>query len=622
MKLLALDIETTGLNLRHGCSAFMVLATSYTGTNYAWEFEVDPFTRRVNIDLAAVNKIRKIIGQHTDLVFHNAKFDMLGLRQLSSLLNYRLWDKSHRIHDTQQLAHIYDSSEKKALKEQGIIRLNILDTKETQLLAAVKESIKIAKTLGFLIASKDNTPYIEGTYERADYWVPSAVSSFHKYNSGHPWHTVCMDYGLEDTNLTLELFYWYQQNLTSQQWQVYEQHRPLITVAAKIEDAGVNILPSKLKEAQTTYSQLHATAVKKLQSLVPHYKNLNHNSPKQLREILFTHYNIPPLAYGKDGPSTDKNVLKYITKEYEDQPVATFCKQLLEVRKIETTQGYLANYERKQIDGRLYSTINIQGTATVRMSSSDPNTTNVGKNENPFSDDKPFKLRQVFGPDDEHIWFMGDYSQFQIRIFAYVANDQYLLEQLANGADAHSAVACRMYQVKEPDELQRRAAKAINFGILFGAGETKIENMSGVPGSYKLYTKQFPKVFEYLSKCSTLARKYGYVETVGGYPLQVPRNARYVAANYVIQGTEGEIVKSAMIRSSEYLYANKSSLELILPVHDELVFEGLRKYNYRQTLSTIRNIMIEESEKLGIPASVDFKYTKTHWAENTLYELP
>jgi DNA polymerase I-like protein with 3'-5' exonuclease and polymerase domains len=584
----------------------MVTAYDHKDSQFCWEFPVDPFTRKVIYD-----------KKNVDSIFSNAKFDLCVLRHIDPRLHHRLLVKKHTIHDTQQLSHIFDSSEKKGLKEQGIVRLGIIDTAEKELETETKKARTLADKYGFLTASKTNTPNLEGTYFRADYWVPKALATHLEYPSTHRWHTVCSDYGIQDPMLSLKLFFYFQENL-GEYWDVYLKHQPVTPMIARVEDRGVHVLPTQLNLVHEKYVQMLKTEIANLHSVSP-LQEFNHRSPKALNTILFDIFKFEPTVYGKTGPSTNKDVIAEYSKDEKNPEGAAFCKQLRLVRKIEHTISFLENYKRNAIDNRLFSSINVNGTSTVRMSSSNPNTTNVGKKENPFEEEKPFKLREVFGPDDDHIWFCGDYSQFQIRIFAFAANDKYLLTQLENGEDCHAAVAKRMYETDSPDELQRRAAKAINFGILFGAGKSKIENMSGVKGSFDLYVRQFPAVFSYLDKCASIAKQYGFIETVGGYPLRVPRDAKYKAANYAIQGTEAEIVKTAMVRIDEYLQSIRSSLYMILPVHDEIVLEGLRKYNYRKQISKIQSIMVEESERLGIPASVDFKYTTTHWSATSEY---
>jgi hypothetical protein len=313
----------------------------------------------------------------------------------------------------------------------------------------------------------------------------------------------------------------------------------------------------------------------------------NPASPQQLQQVLFQDYGFSPVSgkIGKNGPSTDKDVLtallsdaplhsKSIPERYE------FVVNIKDYRKESATLTYLNNYDKhskvshlKRDNKRLIiSSFSQTGTGSGRLSSQNPNTTNVGKKDmfNPFADDKNrlratlfaeilgidtdarFSLRNVFGPVNGDQWTCIDYDQFQLRIFAIVSESYELVESFERGDDVHMTVARKIFGKDDITDVERTAAKAINFGLLFGAGPAKIELLAGVPGLYSLFMSAFPKAKVYLDAQSRLARSKGYVNTVGGYRLYVPRNAPHAASCYVIQGTEAEIVKRAMVGVHSY----------------------------------------------------------------------
>jgi DNA polymerase-1 len=271
-------------------------------------------------------------------------------------------------------------------------------------------------------------------------------------------------------------------------------------------------------------------------------------------------------------------------------------------------------------------------TGTGRLSVIYPNTSNVGKKDtsNPLDDmkdkvkatilaemlgidlDAKYSLRSVFGPLPGQRWTCIDYDQFQLRIFAVVSESDDLIKGFELGKDIHSLVAKIIFQKDEISDVERTAAKAINFGLLFGAGKNKIEKLAGVPGLYDTFMANFPRAKKYLDRQSALARRHGYVFTVGGTKLYVPPNAPYAASCYVIQGTEAEIVRTAMTRLPCKNYS------LTMMVHDELIFTS--DANYWDELKGIMRVMENTGKEIGIPCKVDAKVTTTNWANREKLE--
>lgn len=178
-----------------------------------------------------------------------------------------------------------------------------------------------------------------------------------------------------------------------------------------------------------------------------------------------------------------------------------------------------------------------------------------------------------------------------------------------------------MFNVKEPTGLQRRAAKAINFGIIFGAGEKKIDSMSGMPGSYKEFKSTFTLVDDYIAQRGKDARRDNFVRTLGGYPLQVERKLSYKACNIEVQGTEGELVKQAIVKCHRYL-ADKP-LRMIMVIHDELILESrtplspkeINSPKIRAIVNRVQHYMNESAAELGVFTTTDVKTTTTTWAD-------
>lgn len=621
---IAIDTESTGLNYRKGDRAYMVTACTDEGKEYLWRFDVDPLTRKVIYDKAIVQSIIKVLSKIKRWIFHNAAFDIPILRHLHKYFNERNVFGKHEIHDTQLIGHHYASLEKRGLKERALLHLDYPDSDEKELHKAVKAAVVIAGKRGWKIGSKENTPHVEKNFYKTDYWVPHQLAKALKYDPDHPWLKNDGKYAIGDVVRTAGLFIFYRTNLPKNQWDVYENHRKVILPIIAMQDRGVHLLSHEIGPTKVIFQRRAKKLLHSMRLLCGDPK-FNPASPKQLQNILFVQYKFEPIKFGKAGPSTDKFVLEELEAtdpdEVYDEEGLLFIKTLVQYRKCLTTISFLDNYNRHAINNTLHTSYHQVGTSTVRVSASDPNTQNVGKNDNPFSAEQTFKLRTVFGPASNRVWYCGDYDQFQIRIFATAANDSYLLKAFEEGVDCHHAVACKMFKTDSPTDLQRRAAKAINFGILFGAGPKKIESFSKMPGSFEMYAKQFPTVFSFLEAAEKQARRTGFVYTLGGYRLQVPRKTTYAGSCYIIQGTEAEIVKMAMVRVDDYLYNAKSELKMILQVHDELIFDAPADMHLGHDLLNVQRIMVEESVKLGIPASVDFKSTTTNWASVSNYDL-
>lgn len=420
-----------------------------------------------------------------------------------------------------------------------------------------------------------------------------------------------------------------------------------------MQNVGIPIKPRALLKAQALYKHNSEESLATLRHLADK-PDFNPRSTDQLRPLLFQKFEFEPVKNSKKSgkPSCDKDVINKLFSNATIEnnhipPKYQFLVTLKEYRKETTTRQYLDNYEKHSRPTPTRSFRAIQPwfsqtrTGTGRLSCTDPNTTNVGKKDmsNPFVDEKDkvraslfseilgidtdhrFSLRNVFGPRLGELWTCIDYDQFQLRIFAVVSESYDLLEGFEKGIDAHMTVSCKIFN-KTPEDIsdvERTAAKAINFGIIFGAGPAKIDLLSGMPGLYDLFISTFPKAKIYLDTQSRLARSHGYVHTVGGYRLYVPRDTPHAASCYVIQGTEAEIVKQAMVEVHDYQLTYESPYKLLMMIHDELVFTSRSQSHHH--LTNIMNLMELAGHKIGITSKVDAKITTTDWATRTKLNL-
>ena len=554
---IAIDTECTGLDFHHGDMPFAVSACDYRGNIHFWAWKVDPVTRE--LDLAEgisefragtksdISYIQLLIDTHEYVVFHNAKFDIAALSRIGISVPFE------KVQDTIIAHHVLDNAESHRLDDLADTYLEVTpleDELRTETIRARAEGKRRGWTLGTSPQGKAEVP--------RDYWMCNMVD---------PASTTLQNYAEQDAVNTALLWSMFsaqiqKSNLVTQ----YNSRMDNVPVVYCMERRGVSISKSRLDSEILRYGKVSRekhTYLQKLGAAALGDGGFNPNSGPQLIDLLYNHYDLPELYYTKTGmPSVDRETLLELQKHVPSHTEAKkFLQNLLEMKKHETSLRYLRNYAsyaKRELGMRLFPSVNITGTKTTRFSSSNPNSQNVGKGdelETKDGTDSDFTVRDIFGPMNNRIWFSIDYNQLQLRILAYASEDQVLIEAFEHGYDFHSYVASRIFS-KEPDQItrqERRIGKNVNFGIVFGAGEAKIDATCGVPGLYQTFRNLFPSVDKYMSLNTRQVRKHGYVKTLGGYRLWVPRDKPYKGTNYIIQGTEGEIVQMARVDCHKYL---------------------------------------------------------------------
>jgi DNA polymerase-1 len=272
-------------------------------------------------------------------------------------------------------------------------------------------------------------------------------------------------------------------------------------------------------------------------------------------------------------------------------------------------------------DGRVHTTFNQAVAATGRLSSSDPNLQNI-----PIRTQTGREIRKAFIADEGWVLLSADYSQVELRILAHISQDESLIETFQRGADIHRATASKMFNIPE-DALtaeQRRAAKVINFGVLYGMSAFRLSNELGISGGQakdwiEAYFSRYPKIQEYLDRTLAEARATGKVTTLFGRVRYIPEihnrsftvrgNAERMATNAPIQGTAADILKMAMIALEQRLAAHGSGARMLLTVHDEIVIEAPEP-----SAAEVAGIVKETMETifpLAVPLAVD-----AHWGKS------
>ncbi len=385
---------------------------------------------------------------------------------------------------------------------------------------------------------------------------------------------------------------------------------PLVNVLADIELNGVYFDLNYLKELSHQVEEKLNYLSEKIYEMAG--ERFNINSSKQLAYILFGKLGIEPVkTTDKGSQSTDYEVLESLASEHK---IAEYLMEYRKLQKLKSTYiDAIPTYVNPKT-GRVHSNFNQTGTATGRLSSSDPNLQNL-----PGRTEEGKEIRKAVRAQKDSWWILGaDYSQIELRILAHMSEDPELLRAFHEKIDVHSLTATKIFNIA-PEFLtdnMRRIGKMVNFAIIYGVSPYGLARRLGlsVSETRKLidnYFKSYPKVLEFIAKTKELAKKQGYVRTLFGRKRDIPQlhskdenvknEGERIAVNTPIQGTAADIIKLAMINIQKRMEGLKS--KMILQVHDELVFEVAD-----DELEIVKNIVKEEMEnvvKLKVPLEVE-----------------
>jgi len=347
----------------------------------------------------------------------------------------------------------------------------------------------------------------------------------------------------------------------------------------------------------------------------------NLNSPKQIAELLFEKIGLKPIRRGKEGPSTDIQTLEKLSNSHP--VVALIIKYRALEKLINTYIEPFIRYIEENNDCRIHTTFNQTLTATGRLSSVNPNLQNIP------TDNQEYSIRDLFVASEGYTLISSDYSQMELRIMALLSGDKELLRAFENDEDIHSYTASKLFDIpaSEVSKAQRRLAKIINFGIMYGMGVNSLaKNLSIDTKTAKIYhEKYFEKyqgVKQFMEKAKLFAKNYGYVTTKFGRKRMIPEiNSRNpglrsfgerAAINAPIQGTSADIIKIAMVKLYNNLKEKGLDAHILLQIHDELLIEA--KSSELEKAMKITKESMENAVELGIKMPVDIKIGK-NWSE-------
>ena len=425
-------------------------------------------------------------------------------------------------------------------------------------------------------------------------------------------------YSAEDADVTLRLWRIFKPRLVAEHMlTVYETlERPLVSVLARMERRGISIDRQVLSRLSGDFAQTAARVEAEIQGIAG--EPINVGSPKQIGDILFGKMGLSGGTKTKTGAwSTSAQILDDLAEQGNE-----FAGKILEWRQVSklksTYTDALPTYVNPQTH-RVHTTYALAATTTGRLSSNEPNLQNI-----PLRTEAGRKIRRAFIATPGHKLVSADYSQIELRLLAEIADIPVLKQAFRDGLDIHAMTASEMFGVPikdMPSEVRRRA-KAINFGIIYGISAFGLANQLGIAreeaSAYiKKYFERFPGIRAYMDETKEFCRKHGYVTTLFGrkchYPEIKASNASHrafnerAAINARLQGTAADIIRRAMTRVEDALAAKKLSAQMLLQVHDELIFE-VPDAEVAATLPVVQHVMQDApfpAVVLSVPLHVD-----------------
>ncbi len=422
------------------------------------------------------------------------------------------------------------------------------------------------------------------------------------------------NYAAEDAEMTLRLYRIFKPRLAREKMTaVYEMiERPLITVIADMELAGIKVDPKVLKKMSDEFGKALMVLEEEIHALAGH--SFNVASPRQVGEVLFNEMGLKGGSKTKTGDwSTSVDVLEDLAAEGHE-----IVKKILEFRqlaKLKSTYTDTLQDEINPATGRVHTSYHLTGTSTGRLASTDPNLQNI-----PIRTEEGRKIRQAFIAEDGHLLLSVDYSQIELRLSAHMAGVEALKQAFRDGADIHARTAAQVFGVplEQVTPEIRRQAKAVNFGIIYGISGYGLARQLGIPVAdasefIRRYLARFKEIQTFMENTKSEAKKNGYVLTLCGRKCVIPgikdknparaRGAERQAINAPLQGTAADIIKIAMGRLPAALRKEGLKARMLLQVHDELIFE-VPEGEIDQTKALVRETMENSFKINGLEISV------------------
>ena len=541
------------------------------GVAFAWD-DQQTFIRNSEFGTEHIGKlISEIYKSKKTVVMHNAEFDLHMIRE-----TYDVQEFPNHIIDTLRVSHLLDTGADHTLKGWG------------------------AKVYG------QGASYWEGLID--EYKTKYKIKNYEMLPP-----EILDPYAGHDAFLTRQLAYRFVPQVMTSYSRLFELEHALLPVILDMEKEGIAIDLDYIQQQRQKQGLRKRELERQLFSTVG--KVINPGSPKQLADYLYGELKleIPDRNPGKEiikkdadgnevksfregSPKTDDKALSSL-----DHPIVDLIREWRSVNKVDST--YFAPYMNLQHNGRIHHHWNATGTITGRLSSSNPNAQNVPKEQ---------YVRRMFIPDSEFIAI--DWSQIELRMLAHVANESVLINAIEKGTDLHTLTASNLHDVSMEDvtDKQRNIGKTVNFSIIYGAGQEKLSEQTGVSveeaGDFKTaYWEAYPACRKLFYTLMRQGEDQGYVSTIFGRRLTVG-NQKHSAFNYVIQGSAGDLLKIALVRCWKYAKANGGSIRNT--IHDEIVFDNLDPQEHAPNL-----VKLMEDFKLTVPVIANPSVSKKSWGD-------
>ncbi|MHC5226136.1 DNA polymerase I [Ignatzschineria sp. LJL83] len=431
-------------------------------------------------------------------------------------------------------------------------------------------------------------------------------------------------YACEDADITLQLQHSIVPRLKAEasQYKVYEEiEMPLVPVLAKMEHEGIMVDAAHLEALSAEFGENLTALETEAYELAG--EEFNMSSSKQVGEILFEKLELPVIKKTPKGaPSTAEDVL---VKLAEDYPLPKIIMEYREFSKLRSTYTDSLVAEINPATKRVHTSFNQAQTSTGRLSSSNPNLQNI-----PIRTKEGRRIREAFIAKEGSILLAADYSQVELRLMAHFSQDEAMLKAFQDGKDIHAATAAEVFglPLEKVSSEERRAAKAINFGLIYGMGAFGLAKQLGISRTQaqeyiSLYFSRYPGVLNYMDQSKEKAKDLGYVETLLGRRLYLPgihssnaiarSGAERIAINAPLQGTAADIIKLAMLKVDASLMAKPEiDASMLLQVHDELILESTLESEAEAT--TLLIDAMTDVLKIDVPLIVEVGRGK-NWDE-------
>lgn len=659
--IIAIDTETTGLDIYHGARPFFVTAALESGENLYWEWDVDPLTREVRIPKGDLDEIAVLINGADTIVMQNAKFDVAALMAIGVVDEWP-WEKTE---DTILSGHLLGSNHALDLTSMVLEYLGWdISGYEKSLRQATMEARRIAARLypKWKLANDSDTGMPSATANpwSFDTWLPRRIAMIDRKKRGL-WDTVLRDYSNADSTSTLALYKAHAKLLASRGLvKIYETRKKLLPIAYDMERHGVTVNRRRLLKQRRLFQEASSNAAKVCMSIAARMRYdlqlPKSGSNKSLHTFIYRRLKLPPIRY---SPKTGRESLDSVTLDHwiatldpgREGTALRFVENLRNKRRRDTAIAYLDGYERYWLpwDGHkdwrvLHPGVNPTGTDTLRWSSAHPNSQNVSKQNE-------VGLRSCFGPAPGREWWKIDAQNLELRIPAFESGEKDAIYVFTHPDEPpyygsyHLLVADLLHHdlfVQYGKDFKKKFeatwyqwVKNGNFAVIYGAQEATADMTYHVEGAYQKIRWRFPAIAKLADKQIELAKQRGYVETIPdrsvdpskGYPLLCSRSQSgeilpTVPLNYHVQGTAMWWTCMAMIRCYEYL-KGFPGYRITMQVHDELVFDFPYKPDMGNLpiIKEIKALMEKGGEDIGVPTPVSIEYCPVSWDKGQPVEL-